>query len=233
MKRIAIMQPYFFPYLGYFQLLHYADTFVFLDDVTFIKRGWINRNRILINNEPKYITVPCKNISSYSLIKDIRHDLDDRMRGKLFKKIRLAYERAPYFESVFPLTEKVINADTSTIAELASLSVQETCDYLQLSINFIVSSKKYKNTELGRSDRLIDICQKVNAKVYINSLGGLELYDKCYFKKKGVTLKFLNPELTPYNQFQNDFIPGLSIIDVMMFNSPGEINEMLREYSLL
>lgn len=232
MNRIAIMQPYFFPYIGYFQLLYHTDLFVFLDDVNFIKRGWINRNRILINDEPKYLTVPCKNISQNRLIKDIKHDLDKRTREKLLKKVRLAYKRAPYFTSVYPIVKKVFNADTSTISELASLSVKEVCNYLKLETGFIYSSGKYSNTELGRSDRLIDICKKENAEIYINSLGGVELYDKSYFKKKGISLKFLAPKFTSYKQFNTEFTPALSIIDVMMFNAPAQIMEMLKECHL-
>lgn len=232
MNRIAIMQPYFFPYIGYFQLVYHSDVFVLFDDVNFIKQGWINRNQILINDRSKYITVPCRNISKYKLIKDIKHNLDGRIKDKLLKKVRLAYENAPFFSSVFPIFEKVMDTETSTISELASHSVENTCNYLQIETKFKFSSQSFNNSELSRSDRLVDICRKENADVYINSIGGLQLYNKNYFERQGILLKFLEPKIIPYKQFNSEFIPCLSILDIMMFNSPCQIMKMLTEYKL-
>lgn len=223
------MQPYFFPYIGYFQLLAHSDLFVVYDDVSFIKQGWINRNRIMINGESKYLTIPCKKISSNISIRHINHDLTERVISKLLKKIRLAYQAAPFFDDVFPLIELVLNTQTSSISELASRSLQETCRYLQIDIPFKFSSKSYDNGELNRSDRLIDICRIEHASYYLNSLGGRGLYDGEYFESWGIRLQLLEPEITHYHQFDNTFIPGLSIIDVMMFNAPERIKQMVQK----
>jgi hypothetical protein len=234
MSSIAVMQPYFFPYIGYFQLIEAVDTFVFYDDVDFIKNGWINRNRILINDEPKYFTIPCKNVSSYEKIKNIKHGLDQRKRKKLLKKIKFTYSRAPYFEEVYTITQQVLGTETEFISKLAIDSVKKCSIYLGLECSFLKSSVEYENGELDAAERLIDICKLEDKVNYINPIGGKELYSKEYFEEKGINLQFLQPAAKEYDQFGDDFTPWLSIIDVMMFNSPGKIkNELLCLYKLV
>jgi hypothetical protein len=232
MKKIAIMQPYFFPYLGYFQLINAVDLFVFYDDVNFITRGWIHRNRVLVNNKASYLTVPCKKASQNKLIHEIETALDDKKRRKLINKIKFSYGNAPYFEQVFPLIKKVLNAKTETIAELAIKSVLKCTEYLHLETSFKISSECYENREMDKAERLIDITKKESGETYINAIGGKELYDKKNFAEQDIDLKFLHSEPPVYNQFEGDFIPGLSIIDVMMFNSVEEIHQQLEQYTL-
>jgi hypothetical protein len=234
MNSIAVMQPYFFPYIGYFQLIEAVDTFVFYDDVNYITRGWINRNKILINNEAKYITIPCRGASQNKLIYEVEHALNEKKRGKLIKKIKFTYSKAPFFNEVFPLFKKIMNKEMGTIADLAIKSIKESCNYLGLKTTFKKSSENYDNTSLGAADRLIDICKKEGSSNYINAAGGMELYDKPYFSDDGVKLSFLKPQEVVYEQFGEEFVPWLSIIDVMMFNSPGKIkNELLSLYKLV
>jgi len=234
MSSIAVMQPYFFPYIGYFQLIKAVDTFVFYDDVNYITRGWINRNKILINNEAKYITIPCKGASQNKLIYDVEHALDDRKRGKLIKKIKFSYSKAPFFDSIFPLFKRVINQEEKTIADLAIRSIIESADYLGLGTSFKTSRENYNNTELDAADRLIDICKQEDTTNYINALGGQKLYDKSYFEDKGIELSFLEPQESEYQQFGDDFVPWLSIIDVLMFNAPEKVKgDMLESYKLV
>jgi hypothetical protein len=234
MSSIAVMQPYLFPYIGYFQLINEVNQFIFYDDVNFITRGWINRNKILINGEAKYFTVPCKGASQNKLINEIRHGLDDRKRGKLLRKIKFTYGKAPFFESVYTLIESVFNTDTTYIAELAIESVRKSCSYLNLECNFKLSSNHFDNTDLDAADRLIDICKQEKIESYINPIGGKELYNKKYFQENNINLQFLKPEVQKYDQFGDEFVPWLSIIDVMMFNSPGKIkNELLSLYKLV
>jgi len=231
---IAIMQPYFFPYIGYFQLINAVNKFVFYDDVNFIKRGWINRNKILINNQSNYFTIPCKDVSQNKLINQIGHALNDRSREKLLKKVSLSYRNAPFFNSVFPIIEKVVRFKSNLISDLAIESVETTCNYLKLHTSFEISSKKYNNRDLDRADRLIDICNIEGIKHYINPESGKTLYEKSYFSKRGITLSFLKTGDVRYKQFQNDFIQRLSIIDVMMFNSPEEIRaNLLPDFKLI
>jgi len=230
--KLAVMQPYFFPYIGYFQLVKAVDKFVFYDDVHFIKNGWINRNRILINGEPKYLTIPCKNVSSNKLINVVENALDEKIKKNLLKKIRFTYSNAPHFEYVFSIIEEVFNIETELISELAMESILRVADYLEMECVFQISSNTYDNKELDAADRLIDICKTEGVDHYVNPIGGMDLYDKKEFRKQGIEIKFLEPEITEYQQFKNKFIPRLSIIDVMMFNSVDEIRGTLTAYKL-
>ncbi len=233
MSSVAVMQPYFFPYLGYFQLVNAVDHFVFYDDVNFITNGWIHRNRILIDGKPKYFTIPCKKASQNKLINEIDHALDEKKRKKLLKQIKYSYGKAPFFENVYPIIEEVLTSNHEKVSKLAAESILQCSKYLGIDTDFKFSSMEYENTNLERADRLIDITKKEGAKVYINALGGTELYDKEYFKKQEVRLCFLNPELPEYGQFDNPFVPNLSIIDVIMLNAPDKVSRYLENYELM
>jgi len=230
--KLAVMQPYFFPYLGYFQLIVESDLFVIYDDVNFITRGWINRNRILINGSAAYITIPCKNSSQNRPIHEIEHALDDKIREKLIRKVELAYKNAPNFRDVYPVVRDVIYTDKESISELATESIVKTLEYLSIEKAIKKSSSIYDNQQMKGSDRIMDICEQENATSYINAVGGKTLYDKEVFLNKGVDLKFLITSNLIYEQFGEKFVPGLSIIDVMMFNSISSIHEMLKMYYL-
>lgn len=231
--KIAIMQPYFFPYIGYFQLINAVDKFVFYDDVNYIKGGWINRNNILLNGEKKYFALNLKESSSFKRINQI---FIGGRTFKLIKTINQSYSKAPYFDQVFPIIEEVIlNINTSSlISEIAAMSVIKTSEYLDLKTIFEISSEEYYDTkDFERAERLIKICKLNNTDTYINAVGGKELYKKETFIKNKINLFFLKSKIIEYEQFGNEFIPYLSIIDVMMFNSPEEIQEMLNQYELL
>ena len=233
MKSLAVMQPYFFPYIGYFQLIHASDVFVFYDDVDFIKNGWINRNRILINGQASYLTIPCKNASSNKHINSVEHILNDKSRNKLLKKIRFTYQNAPQFDAIFPIIEKVIMTDTKLISEIAIQSVKQVVEYLNLECKFYTSSDIENDKNASAVDRLIDLCSVAEADRYLNPIGGEELYKKEYFAEKGIMLDFLEHGDVQYKQFKNEYIPDLSIIDVLMFNSKESIkSDHLNSYSL-
>ena len=232
--KIAIMQPYVFPYLGYFQLLQAVDTFVFYDDVNFIKRGWINRNRILINGKDKLITFPCQGASQNKLINEVGVDTSDKAFRKLLKSFSMAYANAPYYPTVYPLIEQVLSAKYDSIAELAAASVATIAEHLGLDKVFQYSAQTYPNSQgLPKADRLIHIAKQAGYSHYVNAIGGQAIYEKAYFRSKGVSLYFLAPQLPPYPQFDNEFVPGLSIIDVLMFNSTAQALKMLNAYQLI
>jgi len=230
--KVSVMQPYFFPYLGYFQLIRAADHFVIYDDVNFITRGWINRNRILINGSAAYITVPCKNSSQNRLICNTLHALNNENREKLVRKVKLAYKNAPHFHNVFPIIQDVIYTDKSSISELAIESIIKTLEYLEMEKSINKSSSAYENQQLKGVARILDICEQEDAATYINAIGGKKLYSREIFLNKGIELKFLNTSLTAYEQFSEKFVPGLSIIDVLMFNPISKIHELLNMYEL-
>lgn len=224
------MQPYFFPYIGYFQLINAVDKFIFYDDVNFIKNGWINRNKIIINNSSKYITIQLKGASSNKPINEV--EFKDN-RNKLKKTIRMAYSKAPYFDLAWPLIEEVLSINTKLISEQAIYSVVKACEYLDINTSFDISGKKYHKTKgMDKADRLIEICRMNGATTYFNPIGGMELYKKETFKAENIELHFVNTVFKEYKQFKNEFIPALSIIDIMMFNSPIKIREMLGDYEL-
>lgn len=233
--KVAIMQPYIFPYIGYFQLINSTDIFIFYDDVNFIKSGWINRNKILINGKENYFTIPLENISSYTLINETKILNTPKTINKLLKSIEQNYKKAPYFDKVYPLITHLLTENRYTfISELAAQSIIEVCKYLGIEKKFLFSSKDFPETKsLERADRLIEITQRLNSNNYINPIGGTELYNKDYFKEKGVSLQFIKPISTPYKQFNEEFIPWLSIIDVLMFNNPSDIKKMLDKYELI
>ncbi len=234
--KLAIMQPYIFPYIGYFQLINAVDKFIFYDDVTFIKQGWINRNRILLNERDFLFSVPIKNISSNRKINETEISLEyyEKWLKKFMKIIDSSYKKAPNFLLIKSIIEKILNLKTKYISELAIESVKAISNYLGIDKTFEQSSQKYYGSiDLSGSDRLVDICKKNNANHYINPIGGKELYKKEVFFEKKIELSFLYSNNIVYKQFGNKFIPNLSIIDVLMFNSIKDIREILQNYTLI
>ncbi|MCH8535208.1 MAG: WbqC family protein [Flavobacteriaceae bacterium] len=232
--KLAIMQPYIFPYLGYFQLVNAVDTFVFYDDVHFIKRGWINRNKILVNGTEKLISFPCIKASQNKLINEVEIDLQQKEYKKLLQSISMAYKKAPYFEEVFPVIEKVFLSEATNIASLAIDSIKEVMNYLGITKQFKISSEAFATSKgLEKQERLIQITLTEKVSTYINALGGQELYSKDDFKKEEIDLFFLKASLPEYPQFSDAFVPGLSIIDVLMMNSKAEVKAMLNQYELI
>ena len=232
--KIAIMQPYVFPYIGYFQLINAVDIFVFYDDVNYIKGGWVNRNRILINNKEAFLTIPCLNKSPNKLIKDISVNISCKEYKNLLLTIELAYKKAKYFKAIFPLIEEILLASDMSISELGIKSIISFCRYLDINTDFKISSIDYSDSKgEEKSQRLISISKKIGAENYINPSGGLELYQQDYFSKGGIKLDFIKSNPIVYSQFNNEFIPWLSMIDVLMFNSKDEIHSMLNNYDLI
>lgn len=232
---IAIMQPYILPYIGYFQMIKAVDKFIFYDDVNFIKQGWVNRNRVLANGKDQLFAIPVENISSFTPINEtlIKSSLYPKWKNKFLKTLKQNYLKAPHFSTVFPLIEQIFNTEHKTISELTIDSIIQVTNYLKLPTEFIIASEKYNNKHLERTVRIIAICQKENATHYINAIGGQELYNKEDFQKEGITLNFIQSNPIAYTQFGKDFIPWLSIIDVLMFNSIKETNAMLDKYTLI
>ena len=230
------MQPYLFPYIGYFQLIHAADRFVVYDDVAYIKQGWINRNRILINGEPSFFSVPIKHASSFALIRDTLIDDDPqhaRWVEKLLKTFDNAYRRAPEFSRVFPIVERVFSLKTARIADLAVASVKAIASLLEMNTTFVDSSTTYGNAHLKGEDRVLSICKAESANEYINVPGGEALYSRERFQARGIGLSFIRPRAVEYRQFGGAFVPWLSVLDVLMFNKPEKVRQDLDAYDLV
>lgn len=228
--RLAIMQPYFFPYLGYFQLIAAVDTFVVFDDVNYITRGWVNRNSILTQGKKKLLTLPLHGASRNKLINQIT--IGNRQKT-LLETIRHSYSKAPQFPSVFPLIEELLMQQEQNLAQFLNNGLCQICNYLGLNPHWYVSSALKKNNSLRGQEKVLAICEELRAAHYINTLGGKLLYDHDVFSSRGIQLSFIQPKPIIYRQFGNEFVPDLSIIDVMMFNDQGQCLKLLEEYKLV
>ncbi|GGK57882.1 WbqC family protein [Rufibacter glacialis] len=235
MSTVAIMQPYVLPYIGYFQLIAAVDKFIVYDDVNFIKSGWINRNNILVNNNPYLFTIPLENASSFQLIKDTKVNIKLYLiwKDKFYRTVSQSYKKAPFFDEVNPLICSIFDNVTCDISNLAVNSLKEVCKYLKINTSILETSQGYLNAHMKGQERVIDICMQEGAANYINPIGGLQLYSKEYFEKQKIKLSFIKPTAIEYKQFKGEFVPWLSIIDVLMFNSKEQVNVLINNYELL
>lgn len=234
--KIALMQPYFLPYLGYFQLINAADKFIFFDNVGFIKQGWIHRNNILLNGKKYRFTIPIQNISSFTHINHTKVSGNPSLwQQKLSRTFRHAYSKAPYFDSIFPQVDELLRgAINHTIADVAISSIQMVFTYLGIEKTLLRSGQRYDNSHMKLSKRVVNICQREGASGYINAIGGRYFFDTEYFEKSLIQLQFLKPNLRIYNQKNAPaFIAGLSILDVLMYNESSTVKAMLGDYTLL
>lgn len=231
--KLAIMQPYFFPYIGYWQLIHAADRFVIYDDVNYIKGGWINRNRILINGAPHYLTVPLYQSSPNKRIYEISVQTSPVWRHKMIKTVENTYRKAEFFEEVFPVIERLIAYAVDSLDEYLAHQIQVLAEFMGIKTEFVVSSRQYGNSELSSQARVLDICGREGATTYINSQGGRSLYNADDFSAAGINLRFLIMRPLPYKQRTSVFMPYLSIIDALMEVGSNQIKQHLDEFDLI
>lgn len=229
--KVGIMQPYFFPYLGYWQLIAAVNKYVVYDDVAYIKGGWINRNNILMNGKPSLITLPLDNSSSFRNINEISVVKDPKAVEKIIKTLNIAYAKAPYKHEVLPMIEQLL-AENDNIAMLNYNAILRINEYLGVDTEIILSSRLDKQCELKGQDKVIHINKLLGSDCYINAIGGMELYDRNAFAAEGIELKFLKLDEVAYVQLKNEFVPNLSIIDVLMFNGVSGTKELLRKFKL-
>lgn len=226
------MQPYFFPYLGYWQLLAAVDRFVVYDNIEYTKKGWINRNRFLRDGADAPFTLPLKKGSDFLDVRE-RSLADDFNPATLLNPFREAYRKAPYFDAVFPLIETIVKAAPKNLFDYLLHSLVATAAHLEISTPIIVSSTVPIDHRLKAGEKVLAMCGALGAHRYLNSVGGRTLYTAETFAAAGVELKFIQTRPVTYPQFGQPFVPGLSILDVMMFNSPDAVRRMLGEYDLL
>lgn len=214
------------PYIGYFQLINSVDMFVVYDNIEYTKKGWINRNRILVNGKDEYITLPIKNDSDFLNVNQ-RYLADSfpKEKMKILRKIKESYRKAPHFSEVYNLVEEIFNYNDHNLFQFIFNSIDKICNYLEIKTKLIISSNVNINHHLKSQDKVIAICKELKANVYINPIGGIELYSAEEFSKKNINLCFQNPNIFTYNQFRDEFLPSLSIIDVMMFNETSHIKK--------
>ncbi len=227
------MQPYFLPYIGYFQLIAAADQFIVYDNIKYTKKGWINRNRMLQNGTDVMFSLPLKKASdSLDVVeRELASDFD---REALLKQWKGAYAKAPQFSLVYPLLERIMHSEHTNLFRFIHASLSEVCAYLNITTPIRISSEMPIDHTLRAQDKVLALCEAVAAKTYINPMGGVELYDKETFAAHGIDLKFLKPQLIEYPQFGKSFVPWLSILDVLMFNPRDAVAEWVdQRYELL
>lgn len=211
------MQPYIFPYIGYFQLINQSDIFVSLDDVNFIKKGWINRNRIIVNKNEHTFTIPVSKTSQNKKINEHFVSIDQKWKNSFLKTIYCSYSKSPYFKSVFSLIEKCLSFEDLNCASFIENTIKECCLFIGINTPITKSSKLIKNEMLVGEERIIEICKMNKASSYINPIGGQNLYSKESFEQEDINLNFIKSDLTfKYPQKSNEFLAGLSIIDLLM-----------------
>lgn len=231
--KVGIMQPYFLPYVGYFQLISAVDIFVLYDNIKYTKKGWINRNRMLRNNQEVIFSLPLKNASDQTYIAD--RLISDEFDGKkLYRQFEAAYKKAPYFSAVQPLLQEILSSKERNLFQFLSASIKVICHYLEISTRILTSSDFESQPQLSSQDRVISVCRDLQATQYINPIGGIALYSKVAFIEQGIALHFLQSRYPSYTQFGADFLPWLSIIDVLMFNSRDSLMSQLpTEFELI
>ncbi len=231
--KVGIMQPYFFPYIGYWQLMNAVDKYVVYDDVNYITRGWITRNRILVNGEAQYFHLPVRGASQNKRINEIFVNHDERSIEKNLRMLQCAYGKAPYFKAAYSLLEEILTSQEENLALFLMESFCIICDYIGITTELTLSSELEKDNNLRGQKKILTICELLGATEYYNAIGGQELYSREAFESRNIHLYFLKTKPIEYKQFGNPFQSNLSIIDVIMFNSRDEIQRMLEEYKCI
>ena len=242
--RIGIMQPYFFPYLGYISLIKHTDRFILFDPVQFIRHGWIERNRILKQQVVKpgedwlYISVPLLKHDLSTLIKDVKIDDSENWRGRIRAQLGNYKKRAPFYKETIAVVEKGLSIQTDSITKLNENCLRAVCGYLNLDFQCQVFSEMNLNIDTVNApdEWALNICKAIpNVDEYWNPPGGMEFFDREKYERAGIKLVFQKPvlEFYPQRRGKENFEIGLSIIDVMMFNSPDVVNAMLDKYECL
>lgn len=224
--KVGIMQPYFLPYIGYFQLINNCDQFVIYDDIEFTKRGWINRNRILANGEPRTITLPVRKDSDFLDIRE-REISNDFNPAKMLNLLRESYRRAPFWEANEPRFGEILEFADRNLFAFVFNSLVQICDWLEIDTPLVVSSRLGVDNTLRGADRVIATCEALGATEYVNPIGGVELYSPDDFAEHGLELSFLRSGLSPYPQLGGDFVEGLSIVDALVFLDSAALTERL------
>jgi hypothetical protein len=220
--KLGIMQPYFMPYIGYFQLIAAVDIFVLYDNIKYTKKGWINRNRMLLSGKEMLFSLPLKKDSDKLDVvqRELSVDFD---RAKLLNQFRGSYYLAPHFSETYELLEKIIGFEENNLFSFIHNSIVQICLHLDIETKICISSSLNIEHKLKSQDKVLAICDVLGADTYINAIGGKELYNKDAFYARGIKLQFIRAKPFEYVQFGRGFIPWLSIADVLMFNSVSAV----------
>ncbi|OCB32363.1 hypothetical protein A5675_24520 [Mycobacterium malmoense] len=231
--RLGIMQPYFLPYIGYFQLLEYCDKFVLYDDIEYTKRGWINRNRILASGQPRTITLPLRRASDFADVRD-REIAPEFSASKLLALLRQSYGKAPFWADHQQLLKEVLEFPSRNLFNFVANSISALAACLGIKTELIISSSLGIDRSLRGEERVLATCAAIGATDYVNPIGGLDLYHDSAFMERGLRLSFLRSRLTPYAQFSFSYVEALSVVDTMMFVEPLDLRSRVQsDYEII
>ncbi len=231
--KVAIMQPYFLPYIGYWQLISSVDVFVVYDNIQYTKKGWFNRNRMLEIDHDRLFSIPLKKASDYLDVRERELSDDSKNEiGKILRAIQANYRKAPYYNDAYPVIEACFLSTESNLFNYIHHSIKAVCEYLDITTEIVISSSVHIDHQLKAEDKVMAICKALGANTYINASGGKELYDKATFTANGLQLQFINSEPIEYDQLGRPFVPWLSILDIIMFNSKDEAKLLLQNFTL-
>jgi hypothetical protein len=232
------MQPYAFPYLGYYQLINYADQWVVFDDVQYITRGWINRNRILhpeSEKEWQYFTIPARKHNNKTLINAIEINHELQWKQELLGKLSFYRKKAPFYQEAVNLVEDCLDFDSDDLSPWLVSALEKTCEYLGIPFRYSIFSRS--EIDVAKIEHAghwaLEIADSMGANEYVNPPGGVSIFKEREFLDRGIELQFLRPKLNAYAQKRHSFVPGLSILDVIMWNEPDSIRLMLGDFDLL
>lgn len=227
--KLAIMQPYFMPYIGYFQTMAAVDTYVVYDDVQYIKGGWVSHNYLLIGGKKQMFSIQLKGASPNKLFNEI--EIGDNFK-KLTHTLQLNYCKAPYYDEVMPVLQDIFSYEDRNLARFLWNSYRKLFEYLGIDTNIILSSSVDKDCSLKGKDKVIAICKTLGADIYLNAIGGQGLYNKTEFAENGISLHFVKTNDISYRQMMKEFEPNLSFIDVLMFNGKARTTDLLSAFTL-
>lgn len=231
--KVVLMQPYFFPYLGYYTLMKHADRFVVFDTAQYIRRGWIHRNRILgSNGEPSYINASVVKAPRDTPIYEMKMHTASDWKETIMKGLQVYQKTAPYFEEVRELVRDCLAFPTDDLTDFNVNVLKQTANYLGMETHITKLSDldiEFRDVQ-EPDDWGLQLSKSLHAATYVNAPGGQAIYSREKYARHGVELNFYQTNLHPYDQKQEQFQTGLSIIDVMMFNSKAEINHMIDDF---
>ena len=225
--KLAVMQPYFLPYIGYFQLIAAVDRFIVYDNIEYTKQGWINRNRLLRNGGPALFSLPLRRASDFADVRE-RNLAADFKPARLLNQFAGAYRKAPYFGSTLPIIEEILHQGDTNLFRLLHRSIEVLCRHLSIATPIEISSDVPIDHGLAKQEKVLALCRAMHADIYVNSIGGMELYSHQDFRSAGVDLRFIRTKPYEYAQFGGEFVPALSIIDLLMFNSVEAVRTQVR-----
>lgn len=230
---LAANQPYFLPYLPYWQLIRCADLFLLADDYAYIRSGWVNRNRILVSGKPQYLRLEvCSNPESRLIRDRLLMAHPDKLRKKL-RTLQMAYHKAPCFEEGYALAERILRYPERNLALFLEHSIREVCAYLDIRTPIGRTSDLPGNDRFKREERVYDQCRRVGADTYVNAIGGQDLYHFDEFAARGIRLRFIKSGLPPYPQGKGPFVERLSILDAIMYTPREQLTGMLDDYTFI